>query len=157
MYKKQLSSNLTFIAKVILPGLFVTGITGAIIGLTSSGQYDGVLGAFLALLVFSPLIYMGLVRLKRVSIDNQYIYISNYIKTIQVPITDLQEVDDTWLLNYHPIWITFRTETPFGKVVMFMPSTDPTSIFSTHPITRELRELIKNTCLNAKKIPHTQR
>jgi hypothetical protein len=148
-HKRQLSSDATFLVKLVVPFIFIGGLLTAFIALLATGEYGGALGALAALLIFGTLIWIGLVQLQRVHIDYEYIYVSNFFRTAQIPLNNLEEVTDTWLLNYHPIWLHFKSPTEFGNTVMFMPRTDITAMFSTHPITKELRTLITEQKMKA--------
>jgi hypothetical protein len=142
---KELSSGHTVIAKIVFPTLFYLSMTFAIISLIIEGQYIGALAAFFILLLFGTIIYLGLVRLKRVSVDSEFLYVSNYIKTVKIPLTDIQEVNETWIINIHPIWLTLRQRTEFGNTILFMPTFDITASFSDHSVTKELKKLITDS------------
>ncbi len=147
--KRQLSSDATFLVKIVVPVIFIGALLTAFIALLATGEYGGALGALAALLIFGTLIWIGFVQLQKVHIDHEHIYISNFFRTDQIQLNNLREVTDTWLLNYHPIWLHFRTPTEFGNTVMFMPRTDLAAMFSTHPITKELRTLIAEQKMKA--------
>jgi hypothetical protein len=147
--KRQLSSDATFLMKLVFPFIFIGALLTACIALLVSGQYGGALAALAALLIFGTLIWIGLVKLQKVNIDDEHIYISNFFRTDKIPLNNLQAVTGTWLLNYHPIWLHFNTPTEFGNSVMFMPRTNSTAMFSTHPMTKELQTLIEEQKMKA--------
>ncbi len=140
--REELSSSFTLVAKLVFPTIFYISITLAIIGLSIEGQYLGAIAALVVLIVFGTLVYFGLVRLMAVSRDNDYFYVSNYFKTIKIPVSSLKEVNETWMINIHPIRLTFNNQTDFGDTIMFMPSFDLFASFGLHPLTKELRKLL---------------
>ena len=114
-HKRQISSGITFIAKVILPLAFYTAMIVALVGLTIEGQYGGTLGILFITLTFGTLIYLGFVRLMSVELDNENLFISNYLKTIKVPLTELRDVSQLAIPgNYRPIILHFKSRTIFG-------------------------------------------
>jgi len=79
------------------------------------------------------------VPLKRVQIDEENLYISNYINRIMVPISQIQSIKENIWFSTHPIWITFKLPTEFGEKIMFMPTWCPP--FTSHQIVEELQNL----------------
>ena len=77
-YKRQLSSDATFLVKIVVPVIFIGALLTAFITLLATGEYGGALGALAALLIFGTLIWIGLVQLQKVHIDHEHIYISNF-------------------------------------------------------------------------------
>ena len=79
--------------------------------------------------------------LKRVRIDSNYIYVSNYVRELRVPMGQIRDVTENRLLNAHPITVSFRDSTEFGIRIRFMPKTRWFSFWSAHPVVAELLEL----------------
>ena len=79
-------------------------------------------------------------RLKRVQIDHQAFYISNYISEVMVPFTEALDFVASQWSRPATITIHFRTQTAAGSRVVFMPKT---GLLSTNlrPVVDELRTL----------------
>ena len=60
--------------------------------------------------------------LKRVRMDDESLYISNYLREIRMPLSGMAHVSE--LLGWRQgnrVTITFRNDTPFGRTITFMP------------------------------------
>jgi hypothetical protein len=102
-----------------------------------------VLEALVALLLIAiAIVCLWLcVPLKRVQIEDETLHISNYIKSIAVPLSEIESIREIKSFSTHPIWITFKSPTDFGKKIMFMPTW--CLPFTSHPIVDELWNLKK--------------
>lgn len=74
--------------------------------------------------------------------------VSNYLKEISIPLTDISEVtaldfkqllEKAWL-NYHPVTVHLKRSSAFGNRITFMPEFDISSFGSSHPVVAELRK-----------------
>ena len=141
--KKTLSSPLlTFFQKFIFAPIWIGGFGFGVLGLLKTGREEG-WGFLIAWIVGSIFIYFYSIRLKKVQIDEQNIYISNYIKSISVPISAISRIDENIFLSGHPIFIKLKDKTPLGKVIVFNPKGG--YYFRSHPVADELRSIIKKT------------
>jgi len=95
------------------------------------------LGVWVAGSIF---LWWGCARLKNVRIGSDAIYVSNFLQEVRIPFDAIQEVTENRWLNIHPITIRFRTETPFGNRISFMP-TRRLFGWRSHPVVGELRDL----------------
>jgi len=140
--KQVISSGNTFIAKFILPSVFYLIMIIGLIGLTIEREYGFVLVFFIVKLIFGILVYFGFVCLKKVSIDKNYIYISNYFKTVKVPFNEIENVTNMTLGgNYQPIFIHFKKRTEFGNIITFLNLAPDWFDFSKPTIVKELIRL----------------
>lgn len=78
------------------------------------------------------------VRLKRVTIADDLVRMSNYSHAVTVPLRNIESVTEIRWLNIHPVTIHFYRPTDFGSTVVFMPTFRLISWFS-HPVVEELR------------------
>lgn len=81
--------------------------------------------------------------LKRVEMDANRLYVSNFSRRIEVPfemITDVKE--NVAVTNIHPITVYFRESTQFGRKIMFLTPFH-LSRWSSHPIADEIRALAR--------------
>ena len=96
---------------------------------------------FLAFLIIGSAftLWVG-VGLKKVRIDQEFLYISNYRKEITVPLNMVRLVTENRWINIHPVTIHFRAPTEFGEKVTFMPTARYGGFFRSHPVVSELRK-----------------
>ena len=62
-----------------------------------------------------------LLPLKRVRLEGDVLFISNYLREISVPAQTIASVRQNRWWNHRPITVTFRQETEFGAKIVFMP------------------------------------
>ena len=100
-------------------GLFI------FLGLIKKGAWlDVLLGVILIWLPGAILCYWKQIPLKRVSIDKQFLHISNYVKEIRIPLTMVYEVREVrGLFNMPRYTILLRLKSPceFGERIKFVP------------------------------------
>jgi hypothetical protein len=114
----------------------------AILGFLSGEPIGGIIG-LIGTAITTLIMYLLFMRLKRVQMDSEYFYISNYFKSFKFPISDLIEVSTGHFINAQRIWLTFRTDDPLNKSFLFMPYFSFGAIFSTHQTAEELFEIAK--------------
>ncbi len=85
----------------------------------------------------------GCVGLKRVRIDAKNLYISNYLRELIVPFSNIAKVTENQRVNIHPVTIHFRTPTEFGNRIKFMPTTRIFAQSTSHSIVAELQTLAR--------------
>ena|SRR5438132_8515998 len=87
----------------------------------------------------SSLLNYSCVGLKRVRIDEQALYVSNYITEIEVPLRDVAEIcENQWLNN--PVTIRFNRQTKFGDSITFLPKAP---FFGTRAVIGEIQEAVR--------------
>lgn len=95
-------------------------------------------------IIGAVLIYWECVRLKEVSVDEEYLYVSNYLKEIAIPLSEILDVTENRWVNLHPVTIHLKSSSEFGDKIVFMPTTRFFSFFSSHPIVSELKNLARS-------------
>lgn len=147
---RTISSAQTYLMKVIFPVLWIGAFAAVTIVLFSGGggftdeagnpPDPSLKWTFLFVtLLGGVFIYWTCVRLKRVAVDAQTLYISNYQQEIVVPLRDVEDVTENRWINIHPVTIHFYRDTEFGTSIVFMPKVRWFAFFSSHPIVAELR------------------
>jgi hypothetical protein len=146
MNERTISSDLTFVWKLVFPTIWITpcviGTLVLFLGDSGGNENDSPSKwtAFAIATVAIVLIWRFCVSLKRVRIGAKVIIISNYIKEIRVPFDEIVNVTENRWFNIHPVTIYFRNRTAFGHRIIFMPKQRGFS-WQKHPIVRELRAL----------------
>ena len=149
--RRTISSSLTFLYKVIFPVLWIGGFAVATIAMFAgvlrvdpgkdfAGDPKWIL--LLAAVAGGVSIYWFCLRLKRVEIDSEALYISNFLGEISVPLRDVSEVRENRWVNIRPVTITFHHDTEFGRSIVFMPTMKLLLPFTSHPVVAELRSAV---------------
>ena len=143
MVRRTISSTLfTFVFKFIFSTLWIGGFGLGTIMLFLSRQ-DEKWTFLIAWIIGSFFIYSFCVKLKLVEIDDKCIYISNYVKKINVCLSEIDEIRENLFTNLHPIFIRFKNDTIFGNNILFTPK--GLYIFRRHPIVHELRDIVQKS------------
>jgi len=145
--RRELSSKQTFFLKIILPIFFIALITAATFGIIFSSRS----GEILPVIIMFPLIgfvaifsmYFTLMRYKKVSVDDEFLYVSNYLKETEIPVSDIAGVTEIKWIRTRPITIHLKNDSEFGRKIVFMPKFNGFRIFADNPIVAELKELSK--------------
>jgi len=96
---------------------------------------------FLLITIFGAVfIWWTSMRLKRVRMDDQALYISNYVKEIVVPLSNVAEVGENRWINIHPVTVRFHSQTEFGSEITFMPKVRLFAFWSSHPVVAQIRK-----------------
>jgi len=82
-------------------------------------------------------------RLRDVSIDDNYLYVSRFNSGQRIPLEDISDVTENFWLQYHPVTIHLRSGTPSADKVVFLPTWRMFTSWSSHPIVDELKELAR--------------
>jgi hypothetical protein len=160
--RRNISSSETFFAKFILPPAFFGGVGLLVFGLFT--------GAFLTshdpsppwelkwiLLIFWIIGSVGNalvnIPLKKVSIDDTGIIVSNYMDEVKISFNQIVDVTEKRWSNGHPVTIHLRQPNPFGKKIVFLPTIRLFCWFglAPHPIVKELRMLADIDAQDARK------
>lgn len=102
------------------------------------------------LVVGSAFIYWSCIRLKEVSVDDDFLYVSNYLKEISIPLSNIYDVTENVWINIHPVTIHLSSPSEFGDKIIFMPKTRFFALFSSHPVVKELKVLARSKNMTAR-------
>ena len=140
MMRRTISSTLvTFVCKFVFSIVWIGGFGLGTIILFVSGQ-DQKWPFLILWIIGSFIIYDFCIKLKFVETDDNYLYISNYVKKIKVHLSEVAEIRETLFINL-PIFIRFKNDTIFGGQIMFAPK--GLYVFRRHPIVQELRDMVQ--------------
>ncbi|MFN7117301.1 MAG: hypothetical protein ACK4TA_10915 [Saprospiraceae bacterium] len=121
---QRISTNLTLFYKFFIP-TFYLAFFGAFTILSFSlrsiplfGRFI-IVGLFLASAVF---FYFTLLRLKRVEIDEQFIYVTNYFKHYRYSLDSIEKIVERDFLVFRTATIHLHQAGSFGKKMFFVPS-----------------------------------
>jgi hypothetical protein len=148
---RSISSDQTFGAKYIVPVLVILIFDTAALSLwwdpnewpmslvhASTDPIRWVFAAVAVLLTVGSL-WFG-TRLKSVKLDDEALYVSNFRREIRVPLTEIDTVAVEGWSTSQVVAITFRSDTAFGRKIVFMPQLRFMT-FSKPPVVGELQQL----------------
>ena len=138
---RPLSSLLTFTSKFIVPALwpllwvFIPRLFPEVY------DYPNVVALMIGFwFTGSVRIYWEALKLKRVRVDDGYLYVSNYLKEISIPLSEISEVRSNGWPSHQHVRIQLRSPSEFGDKIFFMP-TQRFFRAGFHPVISELRNL----------------
>jgi hypothetical protein len=137
-----LSSGLTFFYKYIFTSIWSIGFGAGTIGIFQSNS-PATLQFGVAWVVGTLFLWLISGRLKRVELKENNLIISNYFRSAQVSVSDIEDVRQNRFINIRPVTIAFRHNTIFGSSIIFMPKTS-FRLFSEDPVVESLRKVAKN-------------
>lgn len=125
---KRISSNLTLFLKLFIPvfwlvfyGSFTVAFWAmdqSVMPLMTSMPFRIGFTAFY--LLGTAFIYFTLFQLKRVDIDADYLYVSNYFKTYRYPYPQVKRVTQTNYYLFKTTQIHFAEKQSFGHTITFL-------------------------------------
>ena len=150
MMTKLLSSFMTFFLKFIFTGILILTslmlMSTLIIWPILSHQVI-FLPTVIFALVFSSIAlswcYMVTIPLKKVSVDERNLYISNYFKEIAVPLSEIDRVEELNEFRAKLILIHLKSTTKFGQEIKFLPQTEFRWRWKEHSVVGALKEMAK--------------
>jgi len=116
------SSAFTPLRKFVFPVLWILpfGLGTLLLWLRADHTPQHVRWMFLfGWVLGSALIYTGGIRLKRVWVESEFLYVSNYLRTVAIPLNRIWSVRESRWLIPGVIKVTFRDPTPFGDRIYF--------------------------------------
>jgi hypothetical protein len=78
-------------------------------------------------------------RYKKIALDDEFLYVSNYLKEIKIPLSHVGEVTEFKWLRNRPITIHLKTESEFGRKRTFTTKSNGFRIFADNPMVAELK------------------
>lgn len=139
--QKEFSSPYTFVTKILLPCIWVPAAGFIVLKYIFSTAEDQWLLLFSWICGSIFLVWFSL-RLKRVRIDGDLLFITDYQTEISTPVTNIANITESFWSNPHTITLHFRTPTAFGEKVMFISQGRYLAFWATHPTVVELRNLM---------------
>ena len=151
---RTISSGQTFLMKAIFPTLWISvfglGTLSVLFGLFDDST-DAALPRstgwmfLLAWLLGSAFIYQMCIRLKRVRMDSEALFISNYREEIRVSFHDISAISEWRWTNPRHVTIELCRDTAFGNKIVFMPKALWWNLpWKSHPVVAELRDAARS-------------
>mgnify|MGYP001218417059 CR=1 FL=1 len=125
---QRISSNTTLFLKIFIPTFWIVffGIFTAAVWFLDTPYFGPVpaltmkVGLTLFFLLGSGLLYLTIIQLKRVEVDEAHLYASNYFKTYRYPFDSIEKISerDLWLI--HLVRIRLKAPGHFGRTLTFL-------------------------------------
>lgn len=127
---RRISSSATLFLKIFLPTFWLVFFGALTVAILISGDGKDPLlgnwifkGGVLAFFILGALIlYFTLMQLKRVEFDREYLYVTNYFKTVRYPLEDIEFVSETNLIAFHLGHVRLKASGVFGRKIHFLQS-----------------------------------
>jgi hypothetical protein len=144
--KRQLSGYLTIPVKIIIPALWILN-WGAIVLMLLIGVDERTRTPPILFFVFggvvTVILYFAAVKYMKVGVDEKSLYVSNYLKEISIPLSDIADVTESLWARGHPVTVYLKTTSPFGKKISFLPKSQGFKFLKSHPVVAELKQMAK--------------
>ena len=127
---ERVSTNLTLFLKLFIPtfwAVFFGAFTIAIWAtdarnLGALPEMPLKIGMTLFLLIGIGILYFTLFQLKRVEMDADFVYATNYIKHFRYPYHNIEKIEELDYLIFNLVRIHLKEPGYFGKKITFIPS-----------------------------------
>ena len=135
----------TLLNKVVFPPLWI-GVLGGLLGwvFLTTGRIHIASGfRLLAALAAAATVFLlwFTARLQRVGYAGRELVVANYWREARIPFEVVESVEPVWWYRRRLVRIQFRTRTPFGQVVYYLPKWGPLRLLLTAP-DEELRGIL---------------
>jgi hypothetical protein len=114
--RERLSSNLTLVYKLT----FLFGVSYGLYRMTSDFSYAS-LSPVLFLTIWCAIWYAVTSRWKSVYLGGGALYVSNFLKEIRIPLTEVKGVEASSYMRPRTVTVTLKSPSEFGKRVVFFP------------------------------------
>ncbi len=127
---QQVSTSLTLFLKIFLPVfwiVFFSSFTFAVWKL-DVGTFGGIsigsfrIGMLIFLLLGIAFLYWSVMRIKRVEMDDQFVYVTNYFKNFKYPWHNISNVEERDFIIFRTIHLKLKEPGFFGKKITFIAS-----------------------------------
>ena len=127
---RQVSSNLTLVLKIFFPTFWLVffGLLAIAVWLSSTepgdmlGRIDLKLGVTAFFLTGAALLYFTFLQLKRVEMDGEFIFATNYFKSVRYPWADVEKILQQPFLGFYIVYVHLKAPGSFGRKLIFLAS-----------------------------------
>ena len=126
---KRISTSMTLFLRLFIPVFWIVFFGALTIGLLVTSQLPvaldnlyfkvGIVVFYMAGLVF---LYFTFLQLKRVEIDEDFVYVTDYIKTYRYPFHNIASIHELNLFIFQLCTIKFKEKGSFGRKIHFLES-----------------------------------
>ncbi len=134
---RQLSSSWTLAFRIFFPTLWIAFFgtflitlfmtDKPLVGPLSTNYLRYGLLVFVAVFIF--VFWKTVFRLKRVDADKEYVYVTNYFKSLRYPHVDVEKIEVSKGFVFHYGTLVLKGEGSFGKRIVFLLSQKRLELF----------------------------
>ncbi len=150
---QHVSSSLTLFLKFAFPIGWIIFFGAMTVALWLTDQVNVVAGLpiesfriilTVAFMIGVLLLYWSVMRIKRVEMDKDFFYVTNYFKNVRYPYHQIEKIKEKDYLFFRTVHIYLKKSASFGKRITFVASRDRFNIFlKEHPqVVAELKGLL---------------
>lgn len=140
---RKISSDTTVIWKYVFPGLWIPFMGCGVLATGFQAFREPGWIVFVTLWIAgSGYIIWFARRLKFVSIDENFIYVSQWRKEIQIALEHIEAVKQNFLANPKTVTLTLNQPSEFGTKIVFIPSSLAFAAFRPHPVVEEIETAV---------------
>ncbi len=138
---KELSSSSTFFFKYIILLTWICGYGYGTRQILLAGQSDPRWLQFFGVwIVFAGFIYFATGEIKKVRMGKETLIVSNFLRSEEIPLSEICSVDGTSLLSPRLVWFNLKNPSAFGKKIVFIPAYPLQKTMGKHDLVRELQK-----------------
>ena len=143
--EQNITSNWTYFYKIILPIAFIpwAGFSRMKSAFPPTDPHSHVMfWVFIgAWILIGGWVFWFAYRLKIVKMDNKYLYVSNLLKVIRIPISDIAKIkESTWSRTNHVV-LTLKSPSEFGSKIVFIPKKRYETITGKESVMESIKEM----------------
>lgn len=135
---RVISSETTIFWKIIFPWVFIIFTVCYAI---PSALFEMKYIVLLFSIICSIILWKLFGAIKKVTILDQEMIVSNYIKKVRIPLSDICEIKHKFLANKHRIELKLKKSSTFGSSILFIPA-GVWWPYKTHPLVDEIKSLL---------------
>ena len=141
--QRQISSELTAFWKYLFPVLWIPLIGfGAIAAASLAKTKPGWILFVIGWIIASGYVIWFARRLKFVSIDEDFVYVSQFRKQVQIPLAHIEGVKELFSSRPKLIALTLKQPSDFGEQIVFLPRTLRGAAVRSHPMVEEIERAV---------------
>lgn len=146
---ERVSTNATLFYRLFFPIFWIVffGAFTIAVFVANRPMYGEIPGNYLRLgsaffyLSGVVILYFTLMKLKRVEMDDQFVFITNYLRHFRYPWHNIESIEEHNFLFLRLVTLTFKTPGSFGKKIIFAASNQLyTGFLNSHP---DLKKKVK--------------
>ena len=146
--KRTLSSRQTIVVKTLMPILMGGAVVILLLSLATRmreeprGAQHVAFGLFA--LAWSAMAFIScgqMLRMKKVAVDNRFLYVSNYLQESVVPLAEIVRVAQSRRTRPTTITVYLQAPSRFGREITFIPKLEWGGAVGEHRVVGELRRL----------------
>lgn len=130
MKTQRVSTNWTLFLKIIFPTIWLVFFGTFTLAIWFSGETNFGTLSVISLKTIAPaffllgflLLYWAFMRLKRVEMDEHFVYVTNYFKTYRYPYHNIEKITEKDYSLFKTIHIHLKKSGNFGKKMTFVAS-----------------------------------